>query len=210
MTPLLKAKIDLLKDVPGTYLMKDKDGTIIYVGKAKSLIKRVKQYFYRPQVGKVFAMVREIVDFDTIETTSEKEALLLELNLIQKYYPKYNILLKDGKSYPYIALKKKGDPELKIAYKDKDKKYQYFGPYPSSKSCYQTIDLLHKIFPLRKCKHIPSTPCIYYHMGQCLGPCINKIGDEEYKTYVNDIVRILKGDVSKIVSTYKEKMKLGQ
>lgn len=207
MIPLLKAKIDLLKDVPGTYLMKDKDGTIIYVGKAKSLIKRVKQYFYRPQVGKVFAMVREIVDFDTIETTSEKEALLLELNLIQKYYPKYNILLKDGKSYPYIALKKKGDPELKIAYKDKDKKYQYFGPYPSSKSCYQTIDLLHKIFPLRKCKHIPSSPCIYYHMGQCLGPCINKIGDEEYKPYVNDIVRILKGDISKIVSTYKEKMK---
>ena len=208
MTPILKAKIDLLKDVPGTYLMKDKDGTIIYVGKAKSLIKRVKQYFYRPQVGKVFAMVREIVDFDTIETISEKEALLLELNLIQKYYPKYNILLKDGKSYPYIALKKVGDPELKIAYKDKDKKYQYFGPYPSSKSCYQTIDLLHKIFPLRKCKHIPSSPCIYYHMGQCLGPCVKKITSEEYKTYVNDIIRILKGDVSKIVSSYKEKMKL--
>ena len=93
MTSLLKAKIDLLEDVPGVYLMKDKDGTIIYVGKAKSLIKRVKQYFYRPQVGKVFLMVREIVDFDTIETNSEKEALLLELNLIQKHYPKYNILL---------------------------------------------------------------------------------------------------------------------
>ena len=116
MIPLLKAKIDLLKDVPGTYLMKDKDGTIIYVGKAKSLIKRVKQYFYRPQVGKVFAMVREIVDFDTIETTSEKEALLLELNLIQKYYPKYNILLKDGKSYPYIALKKKWQQKLPFLY----------------------------------------------------------------------------------------------
>ena len=116
MNSLIQAKINLLKDVPGTYLMKNIDGTIIYVGKAKSLIKRVKQYFYRPQVGKVFAMVREIYDFDTIETTSEKEALLLELNLIQKYYPKYNILLKDGKSYPYIALKIKDDPKLKIAY----------------------------------------------------------------------------------------------
>lgn len=207
MTSLLKAKIDLLKDVPGTYLMKDKNGTIIYVGKAKSLIKRVKQYFYRPQVGKVFLMVREIVDFDTIETTSEKEALLLELNLIQKYYPKYNILLKDGKTYPYIALKKIGDPELKVVYKDKDKKYQYFGPYPSSKSCYQTIELLHKIFPIRKCKNIPSTPCIYYHMGQCLGPCINKISKDIYEKYVSEIVRILKGDVSKIIITYKEKMK---
>ena len=133
MNSLIQAKINLLKDVPGTYLMKNIDGTIIYVGKAKSLIKRVKQYFYRPQVGKVFAMVREIYDFDTIETTSEKEALLLELNLIQKYYPKYNILLKDGNSYPYIALKIKDDPKLKIAYRNNDKNYKYFGPYPNSK-----------------------------------------------------------------------------
>ena len=207
MTSLLKAKIDLLEDVPGVYLMKDKDGTIIYVGKAKSLIKRVKQYFYRPQVGKVFLMVREIVDFDTIETNSEKEALLLELNLIQKHYPKYNILLKDGKSYPFIALKKHGNPEFRVTYRNKDKNYIYFGPYPSSKSCYQTIDLLNKLFPLRKCRIIPKKECLYYHMGQCLAPCINKIDDKVYSSYVQEIIRILKGDVSKISSEIKEKMK---
>ena len=113
MNELIKAKIDLLTSKPGVYLMKDIKGTIIYVGKAKSLINRVKQYFLRPQEGKVFRMVREINDFDTIETLSEKEALLLEINLIRKYYPKYNVLLKDGKSYPYIALKKKNDPFFK-------------------------------------------------------------------------------------------------
>lgn len=206
MNPLLKAKIDLLKDVPGTYLMKDKDGKIIYVGKAKSLIKRVKQYFYRPQQGKVFRMVMEINDFDTIETTSEKEALLLELNLIRKHYPKYNILLKDGKSYPYIALKKDKDPMLKIAYKDKDKKYLYFGPYPSSQSVYKTIDLLNLIYPLRKCKVVPNSPCLYYHLKQCIGPCVNNITKEEYQPLVNDIERFLKGDTSKITSEIKQKM----
>lgn len=206
MNPLLKAKIDLLKDVPGTYLMKDKSGNIIYVGKAKSLIKRVKQYFYRPQCGKVFRMVREIADFETIETNSEKEALLLELNLIRKYYPKYNILLKDGKSYPYIALKVDKDPMLKIAYKDKDKKYIYFGPYPSSQSAYKTIDLLNVLFPLRKCKQVPSSPCLYYHLGQCIGPCVNKITSNDYAPLVNDIERFLKGDTKKITAEIKKKM----
>lgn len=206
MNPLLKAKIDLLKDVPGTYLMKDKSGNIIYVGKAKSLIKRVKQYFYRPQCGKVFRMVREIADFETIETNSEKEALLLELNLIRKYYPKYNILLKDGKSYPYIALKVDKDPMLKITYKDKDKKYIYFGPYPSSQSAYKTIDLLNVLFPLRKCKQVPSSPCLYYHLGQCIGPCVNKITSNEYAPLVNDIERFLKGDTKKITAEIKKKM----
>lgn len=206
MNPLLKAKIDLLKDVPGTYLMKDKSGNIIYIGKAKSLIKRVKQYFYRPQCGKVFRMVREIADFETIETNSEKEALLLELNLIRKYYPKYNILLKDGKSYPYIALKVDKDPMLKIAYKDKDKKYIYFGPYPSSQSAYKTIDLLNVLFPLRKCKQVPSSPCLYYHLGQCIGPCVNKITSNDYAPLVNDIERFLKGDTKKITAEIKKKM----
>ena len=168
MNDLLKIKIELLKDVPGVYIMKNIDGTVIYVGKAKSLIKRVKQYFYRPQVGKVMRMVREITDFDTIQINSEKEALLLELNLIQKYYPKYNILLKDGKTYPYIALSKDKEPRLKIAYKPNDKNNYYFGPYTSTSSAYQTIDLLNRIFPLRKCNHIPSTPCLYYHLHQCL------------------------------------------
>lgn len=164
-TEIVKRKIELLPDHPGCYLMKNKDGTIIYVGKAKSLVKRVKQYFTRPQEGKVFRMVLEVTDFDTIETDSEKESLLLEINLIQKYYPKYNIMLKDGKMYPYIALKKIGDPYLKIARNDKDKSFSYFGPFPNSGSAYRMIDLLNKIYPLRKCKNIPNRACLYYHLG---------------------------------------------
>lgn len=208
MNELLMAKIDLLSTKPGVYLMKNNDNQIIYVGKAKSLIKRVKQYFTRPQEGKVFRMVREVVDFDTIETPSEKEALLLEINLIRKYYPKYNILLKDGKSYPYIALKRKKDPYLKIAYKDQDKNFKYFGPYPNSKAVYSTIDLLNKLFPLRKCQTLHKEPCLYYHLGNCLGPCINKIDEEEYKTLTDQIAHFLNGDTSKIKAECQRKMKL--
>lgn len=206
MNDKVLAKIDLLTYVPGVYLMKDKEGTIIYVGKAKSLIKRVKQYFTRPQEGKVLRMVREVDDFDTIETPSEKEALLLEINLIRKYYPKYNILLKDGKSYPYIALNRQGDPFLKIAYKDNDKRFKYFGPYPNSQACYKTIDLLNKIFPLRKCKTIPSSPCLYYHLGQCLGPCINKIDESQYEPLIEKIQHFLNGDTGSIKEELKQKM----
>lgn len=207
MNELLKVKIELLKDVPGVYIMKNSEGTVIYVGKAKSLIKRVKQYFYRPQVGKVMRMVREITDFDTIQINSEKEALLLELNLIQKYYPKYNILLKDGKTYPYIALSKDKEPRLKIAYKPNDKDHYYFGPYTSSSSAYKIIDLLNKIFPLRKCSYIPATPCLYYHLHQCLGPCINKNLASEYKSMVNDIKHFMQGDDSKIKANLILQMK---
>lgn len=207
MNELLKVKIELLKDVPGVYIMKNSEGTVIYVGKAKSLIKRVKQYFYRPQVGKVMRMVREITDFDTIQINSEKEALLLELNLIQKYYPKYNILLKDGKTYPYIALSKDKEPRLKIAYKPNDKDHYYFGPYTSSSSAYKIIDLLNKIFPLRKCSYIPSSPCLYYHLHQCLGSCINKNLANEYKSMVNDIKHFMQGDDSKIKTNLILQMK---
>ena len=202
----VKVKIDLLTSKPGVYLMKDKDNKIIYVGKAKSLIKRVKQYFLRPQEGKVFRMVREVEDFDTIETLNEKEALLLEINLIIKYYPKYNVLLKDGKSYPYIALNKKGDPFLKIAYQDKDKNFKYFGPYPNSQACYKTIDLLNKLFPLRKCQHLRTEPCLYYHLGQCLGPCLKKVSTEEYEPLISEINHFLNGDTSKIKEKIKEDM----
>lgn len=206
MNELVQAKIDLLSSKPGVYLMKDNQGKIIYVGKAKSLIKRVKQYFTRPQEGKVLRMVREVNDFDTIETLSEKEALLLEINLIRKYYPKYNILLKDGKSYPYIALKRKKDPYLKISYNDKDKNFKYFGPYPNSKAVYSTIDLLNKLFPLRKCQTLKKEPCLYYHLGNCLGPCINKISEEQYQELTDQITRFLNGDVSKIKQETIKKM----
>ena len=208
MNDVLEIKIELLKEEPGVYLMKDKDGSIIYVGKAKSLLKRVKQYFYRPQVGKVKRMVREIVDFETIQTQSEKEALLLELNLIRKHYPKYNVLLKDGKTYPYISLTKGKEPLLKIAYKPTDKDKYYFGPYPTISASYKIIDLLNKIFPIRKCNKIPNTTCLYYHIGQCLGPCINKNLSDEYKQMVNDIIHFMNGDDNhKIRNSIVEKMK---
>ena len=207
MNEILKMKIDMLPSKPGSYQMKDKNGNIIYVGKAKSLDKRVRQYFYRPQEGKVQRMVREIEDFDIIETNSEKEALLLEINLIQKYYPKYNILLKDGKMYPYISLRRGGDPFLKIAHNDKDKRYYYFGPFPSSHNAYTMINLLNKIFPLRKCNVIPKKPCLYYHLGQCLGPCINKIEESSYKEIVSSITKLLNGDSSSLISSLTKKMK---
>ena len=206
-TEIVKRKIELLPDHPGCYLMKNKDGTIIYVGKAKSLVKRVKQYFTRPQEGKVFRMVLEVTDFDTIETDSEKESLLLEINLIQKYYPKYNIMLKDGKMYPYIALKKMGDPYLKIARNDRDKSFSYFGPFPNSGSAYRMIDLLNKIYPLRKCKNIPNRACLYYHLGQCMGPCINDISKSDNKDMISHITKFLNGDASEVKQEITSKMR---
>ncbi len=206
-TEIVKRKIELLPDHPGCYLMKNKDGTIIYVGKAKSLVKRVKQYFTRPQEGKVFRMVLEVTDFDTIETDSEKESLLLEINLIQKYYPKYNIMLKDGKMYPYIALKKMGDPYLKIARNDRDKSFSYFGPFPNSGSAYRMIDLLNKIYPLRKCKNIPNRACLYYHLGQCMGPCINDISKSDNKDMISHITKFLNGDASEVKQEITAKMR---
>lgn len=206
-TEIVKRKIELLPDHPGCYLMKNKDGTIIYVGKAKSLVKRVKQYFTRPQEGKVFRMVLEVTDFDTIETDSEKESLLLEINLIQKYYPKYNIMLKDGKMYPYIALKKMGDPYLKIARNDRDKSFSYFGPFPNSGSAYRMIDLLNKIYPLIKCKNIPNRACLYYHLGQCMGPCINDISKSDNKDMISHITKFLNGDASEVKQEITAKMR---
>ncbi|NCA95932.1 MAG: excinuclease ABC subunit UvrC, partial [Methanomicrobia archaeon] len=145
MNERLKQQIALLPDNPGVYLMKNKEDKIIYVGKAKNLKKRVSQYFLRPQNGKVAAMVFRVDHFDTIITGSEKEALILEMNLIQKHYPRYNIMLKDGSHYPYIALRKSGDPYLRIMRSNKDPQYRYFGPYPNSHSAYEVVDLLNGI-----------------------------------------------------------------
>lgn len=208
MTEKIKTLIANLKHLPGVYLMHDKDDNIIYVGKAKDLYKRVSQYFLRPQAGKVFKMVTNVDYFETIITANEKEALVLEMNLIQKYYPRYNILLKDGSHYPYIALKKKGDPILMIKRNNKDKNYDYFGPYPNSGAAYQTISLLNKIFPIRKCQTLPSSTCLYYHLGQCLGPCINKISDKVFDDIREDIKSFMKGNNQKQKSEIKEKMLL--
>ena len=206
MTEKVKTCIANLKHLPGVYLMHDKDDNIIYVGKAKDLFKRVSQYFLRPQSGKVFKMVTNVDYFETIITANEKEALVLEMNLIQKYYPRYNILLKDGSHYPYIALKKKGDPILQIKRNNKDKNYDYFGPFPNSGAAFQTISLLNKVFPIRKCQTLPATTCLYYHLGQCLGPCVNKIDESIFEQMREEIKSFMRGNNQKQKAEIKEKM----
>ena len=204
MNKRLENEIELLPESPGVYLMYNILNKVIYVGKAKNLRKRVAQYFLRPQVGKVARMVREVDHFETIQTESEKEALLLEINLIRKHYPRFNILLKDGKTYPYIALKRDKAPFLKIMHSDDDKSYRYFGPYPNSSACYEVIDLLNKIYPLRKCKNLPNSTCLYYHLGQCLAPCVNDISTDLYEEMYDAIERFLEGkDDTKRKEIYK-------
>ena len=206
MKERIKACIDNLKHLPGVYLMHDKDDKIIYIGKAKDLFKRVSQYFLRPQVGKVAKMAFEAEYFETIITNNEKEALILEMNLIQTHYPKFNILLKDGSHYPYIGLKKTGYPYLQIKRNTKDKNFDYFGPYPRSTSAYETIDLLNKVFPLRKCQNIPSSACLYYHLGQCLAPCINDISVEKEDELRESVKSFMRGNNADIRNEMEKKM----
>ena len=208
MTEKLKVLISNLKHSPGVYLMHDKEGTVIYVGKAKDLQKRVSQYFLRPQTGKVFKMVQNVDYFETIIVQNEKEALVLEMNLIHQYYPRFNILLKDGSHYPYIALKKKGDVTLLIKRNNKDKNYDYFGPFPNSGAAYKMVDLINKVYPIRKCKKIPSQVCLYYHLGQCLAPCVNKIEESVYDSLREKIKNFLRGNNQEEVKELKEKMLL--
>lgn len=205
MTERLRELIALLPDKPGVYLMKDDGGNIIYIGKAKNLRKRVSQYFLRPQSGKVAAMVGHVYEFDTIVLSSEKEAFILEMNLIQTHYPRYNIMLMDDSHYPYIALRR-SDAYLKIARKTGDRRYLYFGPYPESRSAYLTIDIANKIFPTRKCRTLPKKPCLYYHMGQCLAPCLHEIKDEEFKRLYEEVKRFLAGDNLKAKASLKKMM----
>ena len=195
-----------LKHLPGVYLMHDANDKIIYIGKAKDLYKRVSQYFLRPQSGKVAKMVFEAEYFETIICASDKEAFVLEMNLIQTHYPKFNILLKDDSHYPYIALKKKGDPYLAIKRNNKDKNYDYFGPYPNATAAYNMIDLLNKIFPIRKCRNLAKETCLYFHMGQCLAPCVNKIDEKVLLSLREEIVAFMKGNNAKKKAEIKEKM----
>ena len=206
MKERIKSCINNLKHLPGVYLMHDKDDKIIYIGKAKDLYKRVSQYFLRPQVGKVAKMAFEAEYFETIITNNEKEALILEMNLIQTHYPKFNILLKDGSHYPYIALRKDGYPYLQIKRNTKDKKYDYFGPFPKSSSAYETIDLLNKVFPLRKCNKIPASACLYYHLGQCLAPCINKISKEQEDEMREQVKSFMRGNNHTLIKDITSKM----
>jgi len=208
MTEKLKVLIDNLKHSPGCYMMFNKDNQVIYVGKAKDLQKRVSQYFLRPQVGKVMKMVQNVDHFETIIVSTEKEAFVLEMNLIHKYMPRYNILLKDDSHYPYIAIKKSGDVTVTIKRNNKDNKYVYFGPFPRSSSAFEMVDLLNKLFPIRKCANIPHETCLYYHLGQCLAPCVNNVEESKYDEMRKDIISFLKGNNQIQQNELKNKMKI--
>ena len=205
MTPKIAALIAALPHNPGVYQMYDEHNVIIYIGKAKDLYKRVSQYFLRPQSGKVAAMVSHVDHFETILVKSDKEAFILEMNLIQTHYPRYNIMLMDDSHYPYIALKK-GDAYLKIARNTNEKNYYYFGPFPSSQSARTTIDLLNAIYPTRKCKNLGKKPCLYYSMGNCLAPCLGKIEDGEMDALHEKIKAFLRGDMGEVIAKLKEEM----
>lgn len=206
MNQLIKDKLAILTLNPGCYLMKDSKGQVIYVGKAKRLKNRVKSYFTGSHNGKTARLVREIADFETIITSSELEALVLEINLIKKYDPKYNIMLTDDKYYPYIKITNETHPRLVTTRKIKKDGGKYFGPYPNSKAANETIRLLNKLYPLRKCHVIPPKVCLYYHIHQCLGPCEFNINTNEYKPFIDQITRFLKGDYSDVKKDLVKRM----
>ena len=208
---MFKDKLSLIPHAPGSYQMLDKDGVIIYVGKAKDLHKRVSSYFNRTQTGKTAKLVSEIADFTYIVATSELEAFLIEINLIKKYDPKYNILLTDDKSYPYIEYIKKPYPKLKISryltVKKKDNKL-LFGPYPNSYAARRIVNLINRLYPLKKCEGIKKEVCLYYHIGECLGYCQKKIDEDKIKVMENEILSFLRGNDNILKSKILEKIKI--
>lgn len=206
MNDTIKNKLALLPDQPGCYLMKDRQGTIIYVGKAKILKNRVRSYFTGSHDGKTQRLVGEIEDLEYIVTSSNIEALILELNLIKKHDPKYNVMLKDDKTYPFIKLTTERHPRLITTRKVKRDKGKYFGPYPNVGAANETKKLLDRIYPLRKCSTLPDRVCLYYHLGQCLAPCVNDVSEATYKDMVEDITKFLNGGYKDIKKELTERM----
>ena len=207
MNLTLQKKLELLPDNPGCYLYKDNIGEIIYVGKAKNLKNRVKSYFTGSHNKKTQTLVSKIEDLEYIIVNSEKEALLLENNLIKKYRPYFNIRLKDDKSYPYLMITKEEHPRLLMTRKyKKNNKNIYFGPYVDIKSAMEVKKILDKIYPLRKCNPVEKRPCMYYQIGECIGPCAKKITSDEYKTQINKIKSFLTGNTKEILEDLNNKM----
>lgn len=191
---------------PGCYLMKNTEGKVIYVGKARKLKNRVSSYFTGAHNYKTTKLVDHIWDFDYIVTGSEKEALLLEINLIKDYTPEYNIMFMDNTYYPYIELTDETHPRLKIVRKTKNKKNKYFGPYPDATAARNTFKLLNKLYPLRKCNHVPDKPCLYYSLHQCLGPCINEVDKSQYDEIRKELISFIHGNTKSKIDELTEKM----
>lgn len=205
----IKDKLNILPETPGCYIHIDKYSKVIYVGKAKNLKRRVSSYFRGAHNLKTTKLVSEIDHFDYIVTDTEKESLILEINLIKKYNPKYNIALKGDNYYPYILLTQEKDPRLILVRNIKKirRKGRFYGPYPNSTSARKTVNLLNTLYPLRKCSQLPTKECLYYHMHQCLAPCIFRSERFDYKTYIHEIDRFLKGDNSGVLNLLDNKMK---
>lgn len=199
-------KLQLLPELPGCYIMKNKDNEIIYIGKAKNLRNRVRSYFKGTHEGKTELLVKEIVNFETIITGTDKESLLLEITLIKKHQPKYNIKLKRGTSYPYLKITNERNPQLIISSEVKKDGGIYFGPYPNVYAASETQHFIQKIYPLRRCNGSQKRACLYYHMGQCIGPCDHEVPVEAYKAQIENIKQFLNGDVKKIKKELRTKM----
>ena len=205
----MKEKLKLIPEKPGCYLMKNKDGLIIYVGKAKNLKRRVNSYFNKIHTGKTKALVSNIKDFEYIVTNSETESLILEINLIKRYNPKYNILLKDDKTYPYIVLTNDKYPSLKIIRSKKRKKIKgkVFGPFPGVTAAKNTVNLINRIYPLKKCEKLGKKLCLYYHINECLGYCEKQVPEQEINRMLEDITKILNGDYKFLTKKLEEEMR---
>ncbi len=202
----IKNKLALLPDKPGCYLMKNEEGTVIYVGKAKILKNRVRSYFTGSHDAKTQRLVVDIHDFEFIVTASNMEALILECNLIKQYHPRYNVLLKDDKSFPYIKITQEKHPRLEVTRRVVKDKGKYFGPYPNAYAAQETKKLLDRMYPLRKCKTLPDKVCLYYHIGQCVAPCEWEVAQAEYDRMVSEITRFLNGGHEQIKSELTAKM----
>lgn len=202
----IRHKLALLPDMSGCYLMKNKEGTIIYVGKAKVLKNRVKSYFMGSHNGKTQRLVSEIRDFEYIVTGSNMEALILECNLIKKHMPRYNVLLKDDKTFPYLKITNEKHPRLEVTRRVLKDKAKYFGPYPNSYAAHQTKKLLDRMYPLRKCGVMPKEVCLYFHMGQCLAPCVEEVSKEQYDEISQEIGSFLSGGHEEIKKDLQRKM----
>jgi excinuclease ABC subunit C len=203
---VIRDKLALLPDKPGCYLMKNGEGTIIYVGKAKVLKNRVRSYFTGSHSAKTQQLVTEIRDFEYIVTKNNIEALILECNLIKQYNPYYNVRLKDDKSFPYIKITNEQHPRLEVTRKVIKDKAKYFGPYPNAYAAQQTKKLLDRLYPLRKCRTLPDKVCLYYHLGQCVAPCEFEVAPQSYDQMIQEISRFLGGGQEEIKSELTRRM----